>query len=107
MDEAMETIDLPREVNLGGLRMQTRDPVRLPIQIRVTESQMDQDSPIVNRIGSLFYLWGTPVTVDPGELSANGLKATNLIESSGKNWSVDFNEGPVAGRRLPGPPATR
>ena len=27
MDTAMETIDLPREVNLGGLRMQTREPV--------------------------------------------------------------------------------
>jgi len=95
MDEAMETIDLPREVNLGGLRMQTREPVRLPIQIRVTESQMDQESPIVNRIGSLFYLWGTPVTPDPGVLSENGLKATNLIESSSRNWSVDWSEGPV------------
>ena len=61
MDTSMETIDLPREVNLGGLRMQTREPVRLPIQIRVTEAQMDQDSPLVNRIGTLFYLWGTPI----------------------------------------------
>lgn len=97
MDEAMETIDLPREVNLGGLRMQTREPVRLPIQIRVTESQMLQDSPVVNRIGSLFYLWGTPVTVDVGKLSALGLTATNLIESSGRNWTAPFSDGPVAG----------
>ncbi|MFO7607670.1 MAG: GldG family protein, partial [Candidatus Krumholzibacteriia bacterium] len=97
MDEAMETIDLPREVNLGGLRMQTREPVRLPIQIRVTESQMRQDSPVVNRIGSLFYLWGTPVTADPGQLGPLGLAATTLIESSGRNWTAPFSEGPVAG----------
>ncbi len=97
MDEAMETIDLPREVNLGGLRMQTREPVRLPVQIRVTEAQMLQESPIVQRIGSLFYLWGTPVTVDAGVLSSSGLAATNLIESSDRCWTADWNEGPVAG----------
>ncbi|MBE0565819.1 MAG: GldG family protein [Krumholzibacteria bacterium] len=97
LDEAMETIDLPREVNLGGLRMQTREPVRLPIQIRVTESQMQQDSPIVNRIGSLFYLWGTPVTVDREALAGHGLQATDLIHSSGRNWTAPWSEGPVAG----------
>ena len=60
--------DLPREGNLGGLRMQTREPVRVPMQIRVTESQMFADSPLVNRIGQLFYLWGTPVVSDAEKL---------------------------------------
>ena len=110
LDSAMETIDLPREVNLGGLRMQTREPVRLPIQIRVTESQMDQDSPLVNRIGTLFYLWGTPVTPVPDKLAANGLQASVLIESSNESWQEDWNDGPVAaaafrpsGRTMLGP----
>ena len=67
MDTAMEVIELPREVNLGGLRMQTREPVQVPFQIRVTESQMNPASPMVNRIGSLFYLWGTPVDDRRGE----------------------------------------
>jgi hypothetical protein len=97
LDSAMETIDLPREVNLGGLRMQTREPVRLPIQIRVTESQMDQDSPLVNRIGTLFYLWGTPVTPVPDKLAAHGLQAAVLIESSNESWEEDWNDGPIAG----------
>jgi ABC-2 type transport system permease protein len=97
MDAAMETIDLPREVNLGGLRMQTREPVRLPIQIRVTESQMDQDSPLVNRIGTLFYLWGTPVRPVPDKLGSHGLQASVLIESSNESWEADWNDGPVAG----------
>lgn len=100
MDMSMETIDLPREVNLGGLRMQTREPVRLPIQIRVTEGQMYQDSPLVNRIGSLFYLWGTPLRSDLETLSANGLQATNLIESSPNCWTEVFANGPVPGSTL-------
>jgi len=95
MDEASETIDLPREVNLGGLRMQTREPVRLPIQIRVTEAQMDQDSPLVNRIGAVFYLWGTPIESDPDKLAADGLEITDLMFSSDEVWTEPWSEGPV------------
>ncbi|MCP4570973.1 MAG: GldG family protein [bacterium] len=105
MDESMETIELPREVNLGGLRMQTREPVRLPLQIRVTESQMNDDSPLVNRIGTLFYLWGTPVVTKPDVLSQHGLQAMNLVESSGRSWLVDWNEGPVPGVAFSAPAA--
>jgi len=104
MDGSMETIELPREVNLGGLRMQTREPVRLPIQIRVTESQMLQDSPLVNRIGTLFYLWGTPVITKPDVLSQHGLTATNLVESSDNSWLVAWTDGPVPGSTF-SPPA--
>ena len=95
MDTSMETIDLPREVNLGGLRMQTREPVQLPIQIRVTESQMDQDSPLVNRIGAVFYLWGTPIISDTEKLSENGLKMTELIHGSDNSWTEPWSDGPV------------
>jgi len=99
-DEAMETIDLPREVNLGGMRMQTREPVKIPIQIRVTENQMLQDSPVVNRISQLFYLWGTPVEPDPDTLSKNGLSATNLIVSSPNCWAMAFDTAPLPGSAL-------
>jgi len=95
-DMAHETIDLPREVNLGGLRMQTREPVKLPMQIRVTETQMDQDSALVNRIGQLFYIWGTPVTVDNDKLAANDLEARTLISSSPDCWIEPWSEGPIS-----------
>jgi ABC-type uncharacterized transport system involved in gliding motility auxiliary subunit len=100
MDSAMEVIELPREVNLGGLRMQTREPVRVPFQIRVTESQMNADSPMVNRIGSLFYLWGTPVVTDAAKLAAAGLKATTLMTSSDDCWQQPWSEGPVTGQMV-------
>ncbi len=95
MDSAMEVIELPREVNLGGLRVQTREPVRVPMQIRVAGTQMDASSPVVNRIGSLFYLWGTPVDTDPAKLSAAHLKATTLMSSSPDCWQEPWSAGPV------------
>ncbi len=99
-DSSMETIDLPREVNIGGLRMQTREPVKLPIQIRVTENQMLKDSPLVNHISQLFYLWGTPVQPDPDVLSKNGLSATNLIVSSPDCWAMKFDTAPLPGSAM-------
>ncbi len=97
MDLNMEVIDLPREVNLGGMRMQTSEPVKLPMQIKVPESQMSQDSDLTNRIAQVFFLWGTPVLTDESILKENGLKATSLIHSSDNVWKDDFSEG-----RLPG-----
>ncbi len=99
-DSSMETIDLPREVNLGGMRMQTREPVKLPIQIKVSENQMLQDSPLVNRISQLFYLWGTPIEPDPNTLSKNGLTAKNLIVSSPDCWQMTFDVAPLPGSAL-------
>lgn len=100
MDEAMEVIELPRELNLGGLRVQTREPVRAPIQIRVTETQMNAASPVVNRIGALFYLWGTPIDVDAAKLAAAGLECTTLMSSSDACWRLPWSEGPVTGEMI-------
>jgi len=100
MDTASEVINLPREVNLGGLRMQTQEPVRLPIQIRVTEAQMNQDSPLVNRIGAIFFLWGTPIIIDDDQIATHGLQATGLMESSDNVWTEPWSDGPVTGAML-------
>jgi len=97
MDMNMEVIDLPREVNLGGLRMQTTEPVKLPMQIKVPEAQMSQKSGLTNRIGQTLFLWGTPVQNDPVTLKDNGLSSTELIFSSPDCWMEPFSEG-----RLPG-----
>lgn len=97
MDMNMEVIDLPREVNLGGLRMQTTEPVKLPMQIKVPEAQMSQKSGLTNRIGQTLFLWGTPVQNDPVTLKDNGLSSIELIFSSPDCWMEPFSEG-----RLPG-----
>lgn len=97
MDLNMEVIELPREVNLGGLRMQTSDPVKLPMQIKVPEAQMSQEVGLTNRIAQTFFLWATPVESDPVTLEENGLQSTELIHSSPNVWQQPFSEG-----RLPG-----
>jgi ABC-type uncharacterized transport system involved in gliding motility auxiliary subunit len=97
MDLNMEVIDLPKEMNLGGLRMQTTEPVKLPMQIKVPETQMSQESGLTNRIAQVFFLWGTPVLSDEAILKNNNLQATNLIHSSDNVWQDTFTEG-----RLPG-----
>ncbi len=99
-DANMETLELPREVNLGGLRMQTREPVQAPMQIRVTEDQFKQDLPVTNRISQLLYLWGTPVTVDSGKLQQAGLTPLTLMTSSANCWQVDFTPAPLTGQDL-------
>jgi ABC-2 type transport system permease protein len=99
-DLAHETIDIPREVNLGGLRMQTREPVKLPIQIKVTETQMNQELELTNRISSLFYLWGTPLDLNQEQLDANGLTATTLMTSSNDSWSEPWQPGPLTANQV-------
>lgn len=97
MDMNMEVIELPREVNLGGMRMQTSEPVKLPMQIKVPESQMDQNSGLTNRIAQIFFLWGTPVITDESILNSHQLQANNLVFSSDNVWQEPFSEGRLSG----------
>ena len=95
MDASLQVLELPREVNMGGLRMQTREPVRTPLQILVTEDGMNQESLLTRRIGALLYLWGTPIDIDAVVLGEAGLQATVLMSSSDNSWRQDFSPGPV------------
>lgn len=98
LDANMETLELPREINLGGMRVQTREPVQTPIQVRVTEDQFAKDAPVTNRISALLYLWGTPVTVDHAKLQQTNLSARTLMSSSTNCWQVDFSPAPLTGQ---------
>ena len=100
LDQNSQMLELPREVNLGGLRMQVREPVDTPVQIRVTQDQVDQDQPITNHIGQLLYLWGTPVDVDKAALSQHGLTAETLVSSSSRCWRADFGGGLLSATQL-------
>jgi len=93
LDQNNQMLELPREVNLGGLRMQVREPVQTPVQVRITQDQVNQDQPVTNHIGQLLYLWGTPVQTDAAVLSEHGLTAETLIRSSERSWLADFGTG--------------
>jgi ABC-2 type transport system permease protein len=94
-DSNLQVLELPREVNLGGLRMQTREPVQAPIQIRVTEDQFRKDQPVTNRISQLLYLWGTPITLDSSKLQQANLTPQTLMTSSATCWQEDFMTAPL------------
>lgn len=93
LDLNSQMLELPREVNLGGLRMQVREPVDSPVQVRITQDQVNQDQPVTNHIGALLYLWGTPIDLDAARLAEHGLQTETLIESSGRAWRADFGTG--------------
>jgi ABC-2 type transport system permease protein len=95
-DSNLETLNLPREINLGGMRMQTSEPVQAPIQIRVTEDQFKKDLAITNRINQLLYLWGTPVTLDNAKMQQASLTSTTLMTSSSNCWQADFLPVPLS-----------
>ncbi len=97
MDSSLQVLSIPRTQNLGGLRFQTSEPVRAPIQVLVTQTQMNADSPVTNRIGSLLYLWGTPLQLNDSELARQELQATNLMTSSNRSWVEPYSDGIVPG----------
>lgn len=110
MDQNSQMLELPREVNLGGLRMQVREPVDTPVQIRITQDQVNGDQPVTNHIGQLLYLWGTPLEVDQARLSGHGLAVETLFSSSYRSWRVPFGSGMLtanqidpAGKQMLGP----
>ncbi|MBA4377898.1 MAG: hypothetical protein C0395_04485 [Gemmatimonas sp.] len=97
LDASHETLAVPRTQNIGGMRFQTSEPVRLPVQVKVTETQMNQDSPLSNRIASLLYLWGSALDLDTATMSANGLTSTVLFTGSERAWRAPFTEGLLPG----------
>ncbi|MDO9694795.1 MAG: GldG family protein [Candidatus Latescibacteria bacterium] len=97
LDASHETLAVPRTQNVGGMRFQTNEPVRLPVQVKVTETQMNQDSPLSNRISSLLYLWGTALDLDTAKIGANGLATTVLFTSSERAWRAPFTDGMLPG----------
>ncbi len=97
LDASHETLAVPRTQNVGGMRFQTNEPVRLPVQVKVTETQMNQDSPLGNRIANLLYLWGTALDLDTARLGTNGLTSTVLFTASERAWRAPFTDGMLPG----------
>lgn len=96
-DASLQVLSIPRTQNIGGLRFQTNEPVRAPMQILVTQPQMNEASSLANRIGSLLFLWGTPIGLNESELQRLKLAATPMFTSSDRSWSEKFNDGVVPG----------
>lgn len=66
--------------------------VNLPVHILVNSSSMAQDNSITSRLASVFYLWGSPLTIDQDTLKKYGLEAKTLMTTTDRAWSVQGKE---------------
>jgi len=101
-DEQSETITLSG----GGGSI----PVKLPIQILLTDAEMNTGVSITSRLSAFFYLWGSALKIDPEKVKAQGLKVQTLLHSSKRSWTVPFKAGDMmpqalgrGAKSLPGP----
>ena len=94
-DNESEVISIPRTQNVMGLRLQTAEPVRAPMQIAVRGEQISREIEMTNRIESLFYLWGTDLAKDPAKLAGLNLGCRTLFASSQNSWHKAFSSQPL------------
>ncbi|HOZ49385.1 MAG TPA: Gldg family protein [Candidatus Hydrogenedentes bacterium] len=78
--------------------------VNLPIHIIVNNTSMDQSTSVTNRLSSIFYLWGSPLTVDEDKVKQSGLEVKPVMWSSDSSWTFPGSDTPSA-EAFEGPPS--
>lgn len=73
----------PLESLMGG-----GQTVNLPMQILVNNSTMDSTTSITSRLSMVFYLWGSPLTINPDTLKQLGLDSKVLMTTTKQAWTV-------------------
>ncbi len=91
VDQQHDVINLSGGAKLGPFEISV--PVKVPIQILVTQSGMNPDISITSRLSPLFYLWGTAVKMQNEKIKTENLKVETLLNSSQESWTVPFQEG--------------
>lgn len=94
-DILMDNNHVALRVQSGGnsllSMLQGGQPVKLPMHMLLNNSSMDQETSITARLSSIFYLWGTALTIDEEKLAENGLEAKILMSTSEQAWKVAAN----------------
>ncbi|MFA5168098.1 MAG: Gldg family protein [Candidatus Omnitrophota bacterium] len=75
-------------------------PVKLPIQILLTDSEMNAQTSITARLSAFFYLWGSALKIDQEKIKTQGLKVQTLLHSSKRSWTVPFKSGSMMPQAL-------
>lgn len=97
MDNNQEMISIPTRQTIGGfLNATVETPVKLPIQIKITDQAMNSDLSITNRVGSLLYLWGSGLDIDEAKMAELGLDYKVLFKSSPSTWTIPFSGNPIS-----------
>jgi len=91
MDEQNEMLSLSGGAGSGPF--QTATPIKIPIQIMVDQSTMNQKVSITGRLEAIFYMWGTALNIDNAKIKENDLKQTILFTSSRNSWEIPYHSG--------------
>jgi ABC-type uncharacterized transport system involved in gliding motility auxiliary subunit len=95
MDLQHETLSIRGGRQFGPFQLST--PVKLPTHILLTTRSVNPDVSITNRLSSIFYLWGTALSLDEASLQEKGLKHTVLLWSGEQSWTIPFKPGALQG----------
>jgi len=62
--------------------------VKLPTHIVINPSSMNRQFSLTSRLGQIFYLWGSAISLDEERIKENKLQVTPLILTSLGAWKV-------------------
>ncbi len=93
VDEQHDVINISGGARLGPFEVSV--PVKVPIQILITETGMNQNVSITSRLSPIFYLWGTAVKINDEKIKSQNVEAKTLLSSSPHSWTVPFQPGGV------------
>ena len=86
----MDVNHVPLTVQSGGLEgmLGGGQTVNLPMHILVNSGNMAQDVSITSRLASIFYLWGSPLTLDQDTLKKYGIEVKTLMSTTDRAWTA-------------------
>ena len=97
-DEQSETIALSAGGRAGVPGFSV--PVKLPVQILLTDAEMNARVSVTSRLSVFLYLWGSALKIDQEKIKAQGLKVETLLHSSKRSWTVPFKSGSMMPQEL-------
>jgi len=86
MDLNSQVISLSSGQSIGPFAIQM--PVKFPNQVIVVGDSINYEAPIMKRVPSLVYLWGSTLELTESKLKEAGLHPTVLFTSSPKSWTM-------------------
>jgi len=95
MDEDCQVINISSNQNIGPFSITT--PVKIPNQIVVRQQLFNNKAAVMNRLGALFYLWGSSLDASDDAIKSAKLKKTLLFTSSPRSWIVPYENGVIKG----------
>ncbi len=75
-------------------------PIKLPVQILLSDKEMNLKISITSRLPAFFYLWGSALTIDSEKMKGQNLRVETLLHSTKNSWTVPFNEGTIGPESL-------